>query len=315
LIVVTGGAGFIGSNLLRKLNQAGREDIILVDDLTDGRKIANIADCRIADYLDKGEWRALLESGGAVERNVECIYHLGACSDTRQWDGRHMMDTNFAYSRATFDFCARNAIALVYASSAAVYGDGAGFEEAPQYERPLNVYGYSKLVFDQYVRRRLGDTDSLVAGLRYFNVYGPREQHKGPMASVAWHFNGQMRASGKVRLFQASHGYGDGEQKRDFIYVEDAVDVTLWFGRQGPGRSGVFNCGTGRAESFNAVADAVIDWYGRGAKEYVEFPPELGDVYQAFTQADLSRLRAAGYERAFRSVVDGVREYLNWLNS
>jgi ADP-L-glycero-D-manno-heptose 6-epimerase len=226
-----------------------------------------------------------------------------------------MMDTNFACSRATFDFCTRNAISLVYASSAAVYGNGTRFEEAPQCERPLNVYGYSKLAFDQYVRRRLGDTDSLVAGLRYFNVYGPREQHKGSMASVAWHFNLQMRSQGTVRLFQASHGYGDGEQKRDFVYVDDAVDVTLWFGRQGPGKSGIFNCGTGRAETFNAVADAVIDWYARGAREYIEFPPELAAAYQAFTQADLSRLRAAGYEGKFRCVADGVREYLNWLNS
>lgn len=315
MIVVTGGAGFIGSNLLKKLNESGREDLIVVDDLTDGRKITNIADCTIADYLDKDEWRALLGSDRAVGRSVDCVYHLGACSDTAQWNGRTMMDTNFACSRATFDFCTRNGISLVYASSAAVYGNGKHFEEAPRCECPLNVYGYSKLAFDQYVRRRLGDIDSLVAGLRYFNVYGPREQHKGRMASVAWHLNDQMRSHSALRLFQGSHGFADGEQRRDFVYVDDVVDVTLWFGKQGPGKSGIYNCGTGRAETFNAVANAVIDWHGRGATEYSEFPPELVASYQPFTQADLSRLRAAGYEGNFRSVADGVREYLNWLNS
>ena len=315
MIVVTGGAGFIGSNLVKALNTLGREDIILVDEMTDGAKSVNVADCQITDYRDKDEWRALIESNGVPDDQIECVYHLGACSDTTETNGRFMMETNFAYSRSIFDYCTRNQIALVYASSASVYGHGGVFEETPNCERPLNVYGYSKLAFDQYVRHRLRDINSLVVGLRYFNVYGPREQHKGRMASVAWHLHAQMQSDEKLRLFSASHGYADGEQERDFIYVEDAVDVTLWCAKQDPSKSGIYNCGTGRAETFNALANAVIAWYGKGSIDYIEFPPELESAYQPFTQADLSRLRAGGYAGDFRAVAEGVQEYLNWLTS
>ena len=312
MIVVTGGAGFIGANLVRALNARGRDDILLVEDLQDGRKALNLADCRIGDYFDSDEWRALVDGRG-VAPEIECVYHLGACSDTTNWDGRMMMANNFAFSRATFEFCVARGIPLVYASSAAVYGTGREFREAPDCERPLNVYGWSKLVFDQYVRRRLPSVTSTVMGLRYFNVYGPREAHKGRMASVALHLHRQLLADGRVRLFGASHGCAPGEQRRDFVHVDDVVDVTLWCAGQPRSVSGIYNCGTGRAEPFNAVARAVLDFHGRGTLEYIDFPADLVDAYQAYTEADLSRLRAAGYAGRLRDVATGVREYLHWL--
>ncbi len=313
MIVVTGGAGFIGSNLISALNASGQDDIIVVDATVDRARSANIVDLQIADFLDKDEWRALIESNGAVDGRIECVFHLGACSDTTETNRQFMMDTNFAYSQSVFDYCTRNQIALVYASSAAVYGNSDAFEETQSCEQPLNIYAHSKLAFDQFVRQRLNDIDSLVVGLRYFNVYGPREGHKGHMSSVAWQLNEQMQANEKLRLFSGSHDYANGEQQRDFIYVNDAVDVTLWWAEQESTKSGIYNCGTGRAETFNAVANAVIDWYGKGSIEYVAFPPELKTVYQPYTQADLSRLRASGYTEKFRPVAEGVPEYLNWF--
>ncbi len=315
MIVVTGGAGFIGSNLVQALNRDGRDDIILVDDLHDGRKALNLADCRIADYLAREACLQRLLDGEGFGEEVETVYHLGACSDTTEWDGRLMMEHNFAFSRAMFTWCTAHGVPLVYASSAAVYGAGSVFAEEPGNEHPLNVYGYSKLAFDQYVRARMAHVESPVIGLRYFNVYGPREQHKGRMASVVFHFDRQLAEAGRVRLFGASHGYAAGEQRRDFIHVDDAVAVTRWCAGQPAGSSGIYNCGTGRAASFNAVAAAIVGWHGRGSVEYIEFPPDLEGAYQAHTEADLTRLRAAGFAGTFRDVAQGVPEYLSWLNS
>jgi ADP-L-glycero-D-manno-heptose 6-epimerase len=315
VIVVTGGAGFIGSNLVHALNARGREDIVLVEEFSDGHKCANLAAARIADYFDRDEWLALMRADGGQQFDIECVYHLGACSDTTNWDGRMMMENNFSYSRALFEYCTARRIPLVYASSAAVYGKGTRFCEEPAHEHPLNVYGYSKLAFDQYVRQRLPHVESLVAGLRYFNVYGPREQHKGRMASVALHLHQQMERDGRVRLFGASHGYGPGEQRRDFVHVDDVVDITLWLGSRSRAASGIYNCGTGRAEPFNAVAAAVLAFHGHGELEYIDFPADLVGAYQAYTEADLTRLRAAGYGRPLRDVASGVREYLSWLSS
>jgi len=315
VIVVTGGAGFIGSNLVRALNARGRDDILLVEDLSDGHKALNLSDCRIADYLDHEECLRVLDSGGSLAAAIETVFHLGACSDTTEWDGRYMMARNFRFSRALLEYCAARAIPFVYASSAAVYGAGTQFAEDPANEHPLNVYGYSKLAFDQYVRGRLSALESLVVGLRYFNVYGPREQHKGRMASVVWHLSRQLEEDGRMRLFGASHGCAAGEQRRDFVHVDDVVDVTLWSATLSPAASGIYNCGTGRAETFNAVAQALAAEHGSGAIEYIDFPAGLREAYQAYTQADLTRLRAAGYARQPRDVARGVGEYLRWLRS
>lgn len=312
MIIVTGGAGFIGSNLIRGLNERGEDDVLLVDDFTDGHKFSNVVDCELADVLDRDDFLARIRADqdfGAVR----AVFHQGACSTTTEWNGRYMLDNNYAYSKALLEWCQSSSVPLLYASSAAVYGAGRCFREAPECERPLNVYGYSKLLFDRYVRRCRPDR-AQVAGLRYFNVYGPREQHKGTMASTVFHFDRQLRADGEVRLFAGSDGYGDGEQRRDFIHVDDAVAVNLWL-LEHPSASGIFNVGTGRSQSFNEVGRAVIGWHGRGEIRYVPFPDPLRGSYQSFTEADLGRLRAAGYEGGFLSVQEGVRRYLDWLHA
>jgi len=318
MIVVTGGAGFIGSNLVKALNARGHDDVLVVDDLSDGTKFMNLADCTLGDYLDKEDFiarvRAALNGETSHLPPIEAIFHEGACSDTTEWDGRFMLENNFEYSKVLLHFCQRQHIPFLYASSAATYGGSEVFFEAPEYEKPLNVYGYSKLLFDQYVRARHDDLTSQVVGFRYFNVYGPREQHKGKMASVAYHHHTQISAGENVKLFGAWDGYEAGMQSRDFIYVGDVVDVNLWF-LDHPEASGIFNLGTGRAEPFKAIGETVVDYYGRGGIEYIPFPEELKGRYQSYTQADISRLREAGYDREFRTVAQGVREYLEWLNA
>ena len=245
MLVVTGGAGFIGSNLVRGLNDRGRRDVIVVDDLTDGRKFVNLVGCDIADYFDKNDFLARLKSGALGK--VEAIFHQGACAVTTEWDGRYMMETNYRYSVELLEYCLANGVPLIYASSAAVYGATGVFkEDDPQAERPLNVYGYSKLLFDAHVRRRRAEARAPIVGLRYFNVYGPGEGHKGAMASVAFHLHGQVATSGEARLFEGSDGYAAGEQRRDFVYVGDVVAVNLWLFEQRR-VSGVFNVGTGDA--------------------------------------------------------------------
>ena len=308
--IVTGGAGFIGSNLARALADRGA-DVVIVDDLENGHKFENIADVDIADYLDKDEFIARLADGNFAG-GIDAILHQGACSETTEWNGRYMMANNYGYSKTLLHYCLEHAVPYIYASSAAVYGASTTFTEAPANERPLNVYGYSKLAFDRYVRRVAAEPASQVVGLRYFNVYGPREQHKGPMASVAFHFDKQLRADGEVRLFEGSGGYGDGEQQRDFVYVDDICAVNLWF-LDNPGASGIFNAGTGRAQTFNDVANAVINWHGSGKIRYIPFPDHLRGAYQSYTEADLTALREAGCDVTFRPVEDGVRGYLDEL--
>lgn len=317
MIAVTGGAGFIGSNLVKALNARGDHDVLVVDDLRDGTKFVNIADCHLGDYLDKDDFRGRIAASLRGESSglppIEAIFHEGACSDTTEWDGRFMLDNNFEYSKLLLAFCQRQGIPFLYASSAAVYGGSQVFREAPEFETPLNVYGYSKLLFDQYVRSRWGELTSQVVGFRYFNVYGPREQHKGKMASVAYHHHTQVSAGENLRLFGAHDGYQAGMQSRDFVYVGDVVDVNLWF-LDHPDRSGIFNLGSGRAEPFKAIGEAVIDFHGKGRIDYIDFPDELKGRYQSYTRADISRLREAGYDGEFRSVAEGVRDYLGWLN-
>jgi ADP-L-glycero-D-manno-heptose 6-epimerase len=310
MIIVTGGAGFIGSNLVKGLNERGITDIIVVDHLRDGAKFVNIADLEIADYLDKDDFLARVRSGRSF--GARAILHQGACSATTEWDGRFMMANNYEYSKELLHYCLDREISFLYASSASVYGAGPVFREERALEKPLNVYGYSKFLFDQYVRR-LHSVRSQVTGFRYFNVYGPRESHKGSMASVAFHLNNQLRAEGRCRLFEGCDGYADGEQLRDFIYVDDCVRANLWF-LDHPDRSGIFNLGTGSARTFNAVARAVLAWHGRGDLDYIPFPDHLKGRYQSFTEADISGLRAAGCDLAFTSLEEGVRLYLDWLN-
>ena len=313
MIIVTGGAGFIGSNIVKALNLRGRSDIVVVDNLANGVKFKNLADCEIQDYLDKEDFIAQVKTGGRFGAKVEAIFHEGACSSTTEWDGRYMMRNNFEYSKVLLNYCLDVKAAFIYASSASVYGAGRVFKEIREHEEPLNVYGYSKFLFDQYVRRALPAAKSQIAGFRYFNVYGPREQHKGSMASVAFHLNSQLLDVGKVRLFEGCDGYGDGEQRRDFIYIDDAVDVNLWF-LDHPDRSGIFNVGTGRSQPFNDIARAVLAWHGRGELEYVSFPDHLRGRYQSFTEADISALRNVGYDKPFKTVEQGVALYMDWLN-
>ncbi len=311
MIVVTGGAGFIGSNIVAALNERGHSDVLVVDDLSDGHKFLNIADLQLGDYMDLHEFRQRIANKTLPA--IEAIFHEGACSTTTEWDGRYMMDNNYSYSKELLHYCSDHKIPLIYASSAATYGGSSRFVEEPSYEKPLNVYGYSKLLFDQYVRRVSADLQCQYAGLRYFNVYGPREQHKGGMASVAYHFNNQIKENGRCKLFEGTEGYGNGEQLRDFVYVGDVVAVNLWL-LDNPEVSGIFNCGTGRSQAFNDVANAVIDWHGKGDIEYIPFPDKLKGAYQSFTEADLTNLRTAGCLVEFNTVEQGTKSYLDWLN-
>lgn len=324
--IVTGAAGFIGSNLVKALNDRGVTDIVAVDDLTQADKFHNLVDCEIADYLDRGEFLQRFAAGAFGK--VDGVLHQGACSDTMETDGRYMMENNYRYSLAMLDACAAQGISFLYASSAATYGKGPRFIEERGAERPLNVYGYSKFLFDQIVRKRLPDAKHQIAGFRYFNVYGPRESHKARMASVAFHNFNQFGVDGRVKLFEGWDGYGDGMQQRDFVSVEDVVRVNLHF--LDHGMSGIYNLGTGRAQTFNDVASAVVNSRRRheglpaltlgqmvaeGLIEYVPFPEALKGKYQSFTQADIGKLRAAGYDTAFLTVEDGVSRYVDWLSA
>ena len=313
MIVVTGGAGFIGSNLVRALNARGRGDVVVVDDLRDGHKFVNLVACEIADYFDRDQFLERLETGAIVR--PEAIFHQGACAVTTEWDGRYMLENNYRYSVRLFEYCVANNVPLIYASSASVYGASKTFKEDDRAaERPLNVYGYSKLLFDQYVRRHAARALAQVAGLRYFNVYGPGEAHKGSMASVAFHLRRQVVEQGEARLFEGSGGYAAGEQRRDFVYVGDVASVNLWL-LDHPRVSGIFNVGTGASASFNDVARAIIAGLGKGTVRYIPFPAELAASYQSFTEADISALRAAGYGPPFKDVRAGIASYLDALGA
>ncbi len=312
MFIVTGGAGFIGSNLVRALIDRGHDDVVVVDDLEDGHKFVNFASLGIADYIDKDDFLARLAANTAFAGSIKAIFHQGACSATTEWNGRYMMTNNYQYSQQLLHHCLEHRVPYIYASSAAVYGGSKSFVEDPLFESPLNVYGYSKLQFDRYVRRVAASPDSQVVGLRYFNVYGPHEQHKGAMASVAFHLHNQILDDGEARLFEGSDGYANGEQLRDFVYVDDACNVNLWF-LDHPDVSGIYNTGTGVAQTFNDIANAVIKWHGKGRIRYIPFPDHLKGAYQSYTQADLTQLRKTGCDVEFRPVEEGVKHYLDQL--
>jgi ADP-L-glycero-D-manno-heptose 6-epimerase len=324
VIIVTGAAGFIGANIVRGLNARGETDILAVDDLTDGDKFVNLVGCQIADYLHKTEFRQMVLDGRLGK--VRAILHQGACSDTTERDGRYMMDNNYRVTLEVFEWAQKHRVPFLYASSAAVYGAGPVYAEDLAHEKPLNVYGYSKYLFDQVVRARFASLAAPVVGLRYFNVYGPHEQHKGRMASVAFHNMNQFVADGHVKLFGGWDGYADGGQQRDFISVDDVVSVNLHF-LDNPQMSGVFNCGTGRAQPFNDVASGVVNairaargeptldlkaMVAQNILRYTPFPDDLKGRYQSYTQADVTRLQAAGYDKPFKDVQTGVADYVRY---
>jgi ADP-L-glycero-D-manno-heptose 6-epimerase len=314
MIVVTGGAGFVGSNLVHGLNDKGQENILIVDDLGTDERFRNLNALHFNDYLDKEVFLHQIDRHELEKEAITAVFHIGACADTMEYNANYMMQNNYEYSKKVLHFCLRHRIPFLYASSAAVYGNGNnGFSERSQCENALNIYAFSKLMFDRYVRSILPHVHSQILGLRYFNVFGPQENHKGKMASIVYQFYNQVKQTGQVKLFKGTDGYGDGEQQRDFIYVKDVVKVNLWFW-ENQGASGIYNCGTGRARTFNALAQAVLNHFQAGRIEYIDFPEILKGKYQNFTEADRTKLLATGYDGGFHSLEDGIADYCQLLD-
>ena len=315
MIIVTGGAGFIGSNIVKELNRRGRSDILIVDDLKDGQNNKNLRGLQFIDYQHKDDFLQSIEEDAFDGTDIDVIFHEGACSDTMEYDVNYMMKVNYEYSKSVLHFCMEHRIPFMYASSASTYGSGKhGFREGDECEDALNPYAFSKLAFDRYVRQVLPEAHSQIVGLKYFNVYGPQEHHKGKMASIFYQLYNQIKETGKARLFKGTDGYADGGHRRDFVYVRDVVKVNLWFWENN-GPSGIYNCGTGHAHTYNEVAQAVIAALGTGEIAYREFPEVLIGKYQNFTEADKTHLEAAGYDQGFYDMKAAVKEYCDFLDA
>ena len=312
MIVVTGGAGFIGSALIASLNRRKITDILVADQLGTDEKWKNLRNLAFADYVEKADLLEMV-AGGKLDRSVEAIFHLGACSHTTETDASYLLKNNYEYTKILAQWAANRNIRFIYASSAATYGDGeAGFkddEDRLEDLRPLNMYGYSKHMFDLWARKKglLGK----IVGLKYFNVFGPNEYHKGNMRSFIVKAFEQITAGGTVRLFKSyEKDYGDGEQVRDFVYVKDAVEMTLFF-LDNPGLSGLYNVGTGEARTWNDLVTAVFAAMGREPSiEYIDMPDSIRNQYQYFTRAEIAKLRKAGYDRQITSLEDAIQDYV-----
>ena len=314
MIIVTGGAGFVGSNLVHELNLQGHQNILIVDNMGDGNKFKNLVPLKFQDYMDKADFIENMRQGYFDRQEIQGVFHIGACSDTMEYNGNYMMKNNYEYSKELLHFCLKKKVSFIYASSASVYGNGEnGFTENPQCEGALNVYAFSKMQFDRYVRQILPQANSQVVGLRFFNVFGPQEMHKGRMASIAYQLYNQISDTGVAKLFAGVEGYGNGEQLRDFIYVKDVVKVNLFFW-QHPNKTGIFNCGTGKARSFNDVANSIIKAKGKGSIEYIPFPESLKGKYQSFTEADTGSLLASGYNGGFMELEEALADYCHYLD-
>jgi len=313
MIIVTGGAGFVGSNLVKELNNRGLTNIIIVDDMTDGSKFRNLVDCKIADFIDASAFREMIRTKSFTHR-PRAIFHYGAITSTTATDGKAILDMNFTYPKELLHWCKDQGVRFIYASSAAVYGNGTNFDENAGLEAPLNIYGYSKMLFDQYMLRNVEPRSPQIVGLRLFNVYGPNEDHKGDMASAAYQFY-QVRKKFKViQLFGDYDGVKGGEQKRDFVHVQDVARLNCWF-LDHPEISGIFNVGTGVATTFYDIATQVAKHFGEPEAyiKTVDFPAELKGQYKSYTCANTSKLRRAGSTLRFRGIKEGIKEYMEWL--
>lgn len=316
MIVVTGGAGFIGSAIVWKLNQMGKTNIIIVDELGKDEKWKNMVGLKYDDFVNKLEFiEQFLDD--VIPYNLDAIIHMGANSSTTERDADHLMDNNYNYTKELAKYCVEKNIRFIYASSAATYGDGSlGFDDDEskiETLRPLNMYGYSKQLFDLWAKRN-SILDRIV-GIKYFNVYGPNEYHKGDMRSVVHKAFEQVRDTGKVRLFKSLNpAYKDGEQMRDFVYIKDAVDMTLYF-LENPDRNGIFNVGAGKARTWNDLVVSLFDAVGKPVNiEYFDLPSHLAEKYQYFTEANLSKIRTAGYKKSTTELEAGVNDYVkNYL--
>lgn len=308
MIIVTGGAGFIGRNLIAGLNKIHQTDIVVVDNLKNGKKYENLVGLHISDYIDKSDFIKHLYTNTSYIKNIETVFHEGACSDTTEWNGKYLMHNNYQYSKELVTYCVQYSIPFIYASSAAVYGKNTDIfhKTNNKYEKPINIYGYSKFLFDQYIYKIMQQSTSQICGLRYFNVYGPYETHKKNMASIIFNIYNQITQKKNPTLFIGSKHF-----KRDFIYIDDIININLWIWLNNI--SGIFDCGTGIATSFESIANIILNFFNNKNIQHIPMPSDLQKHYQTFTKANSLQLQKIGYPHKFTEINDGIHKYLNWL--